>query len=208
MDTIPIREIRPNPLHWPAGVARTPAPTMSKFRTRIPDAVRSLAAELRRLGCYDDQFVITSNGLTMRSGQLYADDRQPKTVDQGVAVWADIDGERRVFACDRWDRIGSNIHAIGKTIEALRGIDRWGVADAAANALEGFKALPEPARPADWWDVLKVARDADRDAVDIAYRVLAKRLHPDAGGDAGAFAELADAYQRARLELDRKAIGR
>jgi hypothetical protein len=192
----PIASIKPNPLRWPAGVPRIERPERSKFFTTLSDARMNLANQLRRLGVRE--WAITSNGIVDRYGSLYADDRQPKTVDQGVALWFDLDGERRVFACDRWDRIGSNLHAIGKTLEAIRGIERWGVADADTRALEGFKALPEPARPRDWWEVLKLSPDADRDAIEIAYRVLAKRLHPDKGGDPAAFAELVDAWQDAR----------
>lgn len=197
----PIHAIRPNPLRWPLGVARTAKPERSKFATRLGDARANLENQLYRLGVdVDSGYRLTSNGLVDRNGRLYADDRQPTKVDQGVAVWFDLEGERRVFACDRWDRIGSNVHAIGKTLEAIRGIERWGVADADTKALEGFKAIPAatstPAvRP--WPDVLKIAYGADRDQIEIAYRVLAKRLHPDAGGTAEQFAELVDAKRRA-----------
>src|SRR3712207_8918795 len=37
-----------------------------------------------------------------------------------------LKGEKRVLACDKWDRIADTIHAIAKTIEATRGIERWG----------------------------------------------------------------------------------
>ena len=35
----------------------------------------------------------------------------------------------RAIACDKWDSIRDNLHAVAKTIEALRGIDRWGTGE-------------------------------------------------------------------------------
>lgn len=63
--------------------------------------------------------------------------------DPGVAVWFWHDDALRALACDRWASIAENLHAIALTIEALRSLDRWGVADATANAMDGFRpALP------------------------------------------------------------------
>jgi hypothetical protein len=46
------------------------------------------------------------------------------------------------FACDRWDSVADNVQAIRKTIEALRGIERWGTGDMVQRAFAGFVALP------------------------------------------------------------------
>jgi hypothetical protein len=49
--------------------------------------------------------------------------------DVGVAVYFSYRNQQRCFACDRWNRIQDNMQAISKTIEALRGIERWATGD-------------------------------------------------------------------------------
>lgn len=52
--------------------------------------------------------------------------------------------ELRVLACDRYDAQWKNLRAIVKTLDAMRGIERWG-AYSADQAAEGAKlALPPP----------------------------------------------------------------
>jgi curved DNA-binding protein CbpA len=50
---------------------------------------------------------------------------------------------------------------------------------------------PEEARA-----VLGLASAAGRDEIARAFRAAAKRLHPDAGGEAGAFGRAVEAYRR------------
>lgn len=68
--------------------------------------------------------VISTNIELRRDGLPHAGRREPS--DKGVAVYFDYRRRPICFACDRWDRIGDNIYAIAKTIDALRGIERWG----------------------------------------------------------------------------------
>jgi hypothetical protein len=51
------------------------------------------------------------------------------------------------FACDKWDQVHDNIYAVGNTIEALHGIERWGTDDTVEQAFTGFAALPSPKVP-------------------------------------------------------------
>jgi DnaJ domain len=50
-------------------------------------------------------------------------------------------------------------------------------------------------RGIDYYELLGVARDASPSEIRSAYRALAKAMHPDAGGTAGAFRLLREAYE-------------
>lgn len=82
------------------------------------------------------------------------------------------------------------MQAIAKTIEALRGIARWGTGDMLEAAFTGFMALPAPGAAREWWEVLGVARHCTRDDISAAYRRLASINHPDRGGSAATMAAI------------------
>lgn len=200
------------PLCWPPGRPRTPASRRDrarfhtkqssgidngvyrhpeKHRVTLTKARDLLFEELRRLGAAGG---LLSSDLRLRQDGLpMAGQRQPD--DPGAAVYFKHDGNEVAFACDRWDRVEDNILAIAKTIEALRGIERWGTGDMVAAAFTGFAALPA-ARVAHraWWIVLDVPQDADIDTVQDRYRQLAKDNHPDRGGDEEVAAEINGAW--------------
>lgn len=138
-----------------------------------------------------------------RDGLPYANQREP--TDKGVAVYFEWKGQPRVFACDRWDRIKDNIRAQEKTIEAIRGIERWGASDMLERAFTGFTALPAPGAKRSWREVLGFDRTSnpDREGIELAFRSKAKRAHPDAGGSTEAMAELNAARAEALQEVSR-----
>ncbi|MBD3609597.1 MAG: hypothetical protein HUJ30_03520 [Gammaproteobacteria bacterium] len=114
------------------------------------------------------------------------------------------------FACDRWDLIQDNIHSIGKTIEALRGIERWGASDMMARAFSGFTALPSPeqVQSETWRDVLQMGNrlphETDEDVLNMAerhYKLLRSDYHPDKGGNPDMFRKVNEAIKQARKEL-------
>jgi hypothetical protein len=98
-----------------------------------------------------------------------------------------------VFACDKWRTVQDNMRAIQRTIEAIRGIERWGASEMMERAFAAFEALPPPKS---CWDILGVRPGSPRDEIEAAYRAKAKRTHPDAGGSTTAMADL----NRARSE--------
>lgn len=188
------------PLHWPNHRPRTRHPERSKFKVTFDRARRELSVELDRMGATD---VILSTNVQLRlDGHPYADRRPPQ--DRGVAVYFKYNGRPMCFACDRWDSVQDNIWAIHHTIEALRGIARWGSGDMLEAAFAGFQALPAPSRPErDWWDVLECDRHCALHVAESNYKTLAMQHHPDNGGSADRMAELNIAIKQAREERSR-----
>ncbi len=143
--------------------------------------------------------VISSNVMLRLDGLPYANQRRPD--DSGVAVYFTLKGEQQCIPCDRWDLVDHNIHAIGLTVEALRGLERWGAKEMVDAAFSGFKALPAGSSKSvasGWWTVLGLSRNATRADIETAYRLLVKTHHPDRGGDPDLFKRLNQAYQEAK----------
>ena len=177
---------RTYPLLWPQGRPRTPSHniTYSRFDVTPSQAQREMIEEINRLG--GRQIVISTDQRVKRDGTLYARDLNRTPDDPGVAVYFERKGERVCFCCDRYMRIWENMRAIGKTIEAMRGIERWGSTEMLDRAFTGFAALPAPSSEnhPHWSDVLGVSMTADAVTVEQAYRKKAKTAHPDHGGSA------------------------
>lgn len=192
------------PLAWPVGWPRT-APG-ARTRARFGKGYRNgalqstaearLLEELRRLGARD--VVISTNVELRRDGLPHANRRQPG--DQGVAVYFTrrVNGRavQQCIPCDRWDRIADNMYAIALSIQAMRGLERWGAKSMVDAAFAGFKALPERASGTPWWEVLGVAPAATEDEIRAAHRQRAKESHPDVGGSTEAFVAVQDALKQ------------
>jgi hypothetical protein len=184
------------PLQWPHGWARTENPGPSRFQTSLYEAKNGLGAELARLGAEDP--IITTNIPLNRSG--WPDTRAKRVQDTGVAAYFTFDGAEVCMPCDRWWTVAENLHAIELTINALRGIERWGAKEMMEAAFKGYAALPAvSSSPAvAWWTTLGVDANASEDEIHRAYRKLARRLHPDtATGDLEQFKVINLAYEQA-----------
>jgi len=183
------------PLHWPAGWPRTRHPQPAKFKVDLGKARQELIWEIERMG---GKYPVISCNMPYRKDGLGPLSRSPEPQDRGVAVYFLRGKKQMVFACDRWLSVRSNIRAIQKTIEAMRGIERWGASEMMERAFSAFEALPPPRSP---WEVLGVPRGANEDAVNTAFRERAKKAHPDVGGSHAAMAELAAAREAALKEI-------
>jgi hypothetical protein len=164
----------------------------------VGDSHGFLSAELRRLGATR---VVVSSNLRLRSdGRPYADQKR-MLEDPGVAVYFTLKGAARVLACDKWNSVADNLMAIGKHIEALRAVDRYGVGFL-EQAFAGYTALP-PAVGHDWRIVLGFRKDelVSPNVVQARYRTLAAKAHPDVGGDPNEMTRLNAARDVALMEI-------
>ena len=205
-----------HPLSWPISWPRRAASARKRasFSTRqratgeawssakaltVYAAIRRLTDELDRLGARN--VIISSNLPTRADGLPRSDAREPG--DPGVACYFKHRGADRVFACDRWDRVADNVAAIAAHIAALRGMERWGVGSI-DQAFRGYEALPAPGgkRQRSWREVLEYGDlPIDADAIGRAYRIIARRVHADAGGSHEAMVELNAARDAALREV-------
>lgn len=186
---------------WPRAKFRR-ASSFGRGHT-VHSATQFVLKELHRLGA---EAVIVSTNVELRLDGLPRSNA-PTPSDRGVAVYFRLKKVDSVLACDLWDRVEHNLHAIGKHIEAIRGQARWGVGTT-DQAFAGYKALPQNAsaetnghRP--WWVVMGFEDDAQTfEVIRDCYRMLAKERHPDVnGGDSSAFVELRQAYEEACFDI-------
>ena len=180
------------PLSWPPGRPRTAVRQRSVFAKRTyHQAAKQLVRELELLGAHG--VVVSSNLRINLSGVPYS--KQATPADVGVAVYFTLRKRPTCFACDRWDRVEDNLRAIELSINALRGLERWGSSDMVDAAFTGFAALPAPASATpDWWEVLGVQPTASHGTVVTAYQKLRSKHHPDKGGDRDTFLRIRKAW--------------
>lgn len=165
------------PLAWPPGWKRAGCRKSAPFKVPPSQAEKELLEELRLMGARD---VIISTDRRVNRDGTFSVARQTLW-DYGVAIFFKRKGRDVVLACDQYDEIHANIRAIGKTIEALRGIERWGASDMLDRAFTGFEALPAPEQ---WWQVLGISEHASEDAITARWRQLSKELHARGASDA------------------------
>lgn len=179
---------QPYPLNWPDMVPRTKTKVESKFKTTLPAALDNVKKALRAFAS-DSGRAVTDIVLSSNVGGL--DVGAP--ADTGVAAWFMWDGEQRCIAVDRYPKAQDNLQAIYHILEARRTEMRHGGLHIVRQTFKGFAALPAPEA---WHTVLGVGPDADDATIDSAFRSLAAKAHPDAGGSHDAMARLNAARER------------
>lgn len=192
-----------HPLYWPMHVPRTKYRGRAQFSSKrsgkyeyktMAEATDALQREMDLLRGSGGVLLSTNVVLTLaglpRSGQ-----GQPS--DPGAALYFTRNKQRICMPCDKWDRVEDNVYAIAKHIEAMRGMERWGVGTT-EQAFAGYKAL---SAGEDWWEVLECRRDAGREVIEAQFKARAKSAHPDAGGSSEAMARLNVARDQAIAEL-------
>ncbi len=167
------RGIEAFPLSWPEGEPRAERQEHSKFDTGFVKCRNLLFDEIRRMG--GAEAIVSTNIPLMRDGQPRAN-YTPH--DTGVAVYFTRKKKSYVFACDKFVRVQDNMLAIAKTIEALRGIERWGASNMMERAFEGFLRLPEKAVET-WRAALDFSPDQliNLDIVETRFKSLVRTYH-------------------------------
>lgn len=190
-----------SPLSWPIRQQRTPPHQRRRNNlwkgSTVSTASVQIEDEVHRLGGRD---LILSTNLALRVDG-FPRSGQPEPADPGVAVYFTRKGKQLVFACDRYPTVRENLRAVGMHLEAMRGMERWGVGTL-DQAFAGFAALPEHAGEEAWWSALGCqAAPRTIDELQVVYRDAAKRAHPDAGGSHDAFVRVQRAFETGRQVL-------
>jgi hypothetical protein len=166
------------PLHYPLEYPRTKLPKRSRFNDKLSIAFArdELLNQLRMLKA--KEVIISTNIPLRRDGLPYSN---IKVDDMGVAVYFIYNQSNTVLCCDLWNRVQDNLHAIERTVNAIRQMERDGVSEMLKRAFTGFKALPEHAGEgnAAWWVVLGIESNSTKDQIKTAYRKLSMEQHPD-----------------------------
>lgn len=205
-----------SPLAWPLGHPRTPRskiapslfretgrngskrpPTFNEGRARVMAELQAYNHRTRRIPWASVQ--ITTDIPLRQDGHPAAGRREPD--DQGVVLYFTLDGTAYALPCDRWATMGENLAAIAAQLDAMRGIERWGVGTT-KDHFAGFAALPpagesSAAKPK-WFAVLgfAVGDKVNEQKIKAAFRERTKTVHPDvATGDHEEFIALQQAYE-------------
>jgi hypothetical protein len=191
------------PLTWPVGYQRTQSRIASPFKQTMEKAQQFLRREVDRMGA--GKLIVSSNIPIRKDGMFYTDWMNRKIDDPGVAIYFHYQGKDISMCCDQYLRVWENVYALGKAIESIRGLERWGVSDFMARAFTGFTALPAPIVPeVNIWHILGLPGKPETPReVTEAYRKQALELHPDRpGGEKTKFQALQEAYDAALKTFD------
>ncbi|MFB4306939.1 hypothetical protein [Actinomadura sp. GTD37] len=190
-------EIRPLG-HWTD--PETPDRTRAFFRAGWADTLEKLGREAGWLGAdlVVMQVDVAEDDIRRRDGMLKAN---AKVGHPGVVISFESEHGPLRYATDQFTGWQDNVRGIALALGALRAVDRYGVTKrgeqyigwrALAAPVAGFASADEAVR----WMGEKarvLGLDVSTSPPPKVYRFLARRFHPDAGGDPGDWRRLDEA---------------
>ena len=186
------------PLQFPVGKERNKSPENARFGEHtVAQASIWLRKEIEKLG--GKNLVISCNLMLKLDGLPYSGQKKPS--DCGVAVYFKLKDKEQCFPCDRWNSVEHNLWAIYKSIEAIRGLERWGAKDMMESAFKGFQALPSPEQVTN----TKVRYFSGCNSLSEGkerFRNLVQELHPDKGGNQDDFMELNSQFTQFKQSME------
>lgn len=179
-------------------------PRRSQFSAHWNDTVKLLSSELKHLGASRCVIELDADRSQFRiDGSLRA---QAKFNSSAVAIsFKSRHGQQR-YPCCTFDDWRANVRAIGKSLEALRSVDRYGVSST-GEQYKGWQQLPAP--NGDHWNMIDAWRflktvtgiPAEKNIAEVdlvaVFRAAESKTHPDKGGNPDDFKKV----QRAREML-------
>lgn len=189
------------PLYWPDSQPRT----KESERINFPSSTNWTVMSVWREFYYEVERLTKFPWIFSSSAEWSTREGRPKSYDPndtGAALWfkRKKDGPWLCIACDKFNTLGGNIRAIQLIIEGRRREERYGTTAMIESAWSAFevKALPVAYEP--WHIILEVAPDCPLEVAEAAYRALARKAHPDAGGTDFAMSRLNVAIDNARQD--------
>ena len=181
---------RAYPLQWPKDWPKTDPHRRkeAKFKQTLASALSNLKSECARIG---------GKNLVLSSNYTLGNERP---TESGVVAYFTLEAQNIAIPCDRWRRVEHNVQAIALTIEAMRGMERWGAKHMITAMFTGFRALPAPGEGTgiDPRKVLGLAPmlELTEDRITAAFRSQSKIYHPDVPGTGNAdkWRELREAH--------------
>lgn len=173
--------MRAFPLQWP--VTETKSREQPLFKQTLASSLQKLKRQVELMG---------GKNLVLSSNYSLGNER-PK--ESGVCAYFLLDGQNVAIPCDRWRWVEHNVYAIALTLEAMRGMERWGAKSMITAMFSGFKALPAKAG-ADYHAILGLppGEPLTESGIEAAYKRRAKVVHPDQGGTTEQWAALREAH--------------
>lgn len=184
------------PLTWPHNLPRTKTKVQSKFKTALSAALKNVRGSLQLFaqdsGKSVGEIVISSN-VTLGV---------ERPADTGVAVWFTWDGMSVCIAVDRYPKVEDNVQAIHHIIDGRRTELRHGGLHIVRATFTGFQALPAPEKKS-WRCILGFhgTQLPNKAEINRAWKELASKAHPDAGGSVERMGELNVAKEEALAEI-------
>lgn len=184
---------------WPTTPTRSPKP--SQFKAKWSQTLDVLERELNHLRAKDIIIEAYFEFHHIRN------DGWPKSLAKpskpGVVLSFEVPKKgRMIMPCDRFDHWEANLRAIALTLEHLRAVERYGVTTDRQEQYTGWLKLPA-ANPAEQRTqyaktlILYSGQLADEAKViadpvefDRIWRTAARKVHPDAGGNADFFRDV------------------